>query len=482
MSLHSTRILDGLRASYWFVPSCMVALAVGLAILMPWLDSRHAVDLSGPLGWIGQTQTDGARTVLGAIAGSIIGVAGTTFSITMVAVSFASSNFGPRLVSNFMRDRGNQVTLGTFIATFVYCLLVLRRVHGSAADGAEASYEAFVPHLSVMFALALALASVGVLIYFIHHVPETIDVDRLVASIGRDLRRAVAAPFPRPEELRPDSEDDAQDGTTHGTTHGAPGGTGHGPVLPWDERVAGRTLARVTPEATGYVQTLELGRLVRLAAEHDLLVRVRYRPGHFVTDSDAMLDVASDAAPDDDLLGELRDCFALGRRRTAQQNEVFLAEQLVEVIGRALSPGTNDPFTAIACFDWLKGALVELAENDPGERPPPHGPVELERIGFERFVEVIFDQTRQYVCSDRNVALHVLAVLVEVGVVAPRAEHRAAIVRRMDELLAASREAMAGPVGADDVAARHAEGVRLLGDPDALERARRDHGRFRGRG
>ena len=478
MSLHPTRILDGLRASYWFVPSCMVVLAAGLAILMPWLDSRHAVDLSGPLGWIGQTQTDGARTVLGAIAGSIIGVAGTTFSITMVAVSFASSNFGPRLVSNFMRDRGNQVTLGTFISTFVYCLLVLRRVHGAAADGADASYDAFVPHLSVILALALALASVGVLIYFIHHVPETIDVDRLVAGIGRDLKSAVAAPFPRPEELRPDSKDDAEDGTTNGV----PDGARHGPVPPWDERVAGRTLTRVTPEATGYVQTLELDHLVRLAAEHDLLVRVRYRPGHFVTDSDAMLDVASDAAPDDELLDELRDCFALGRRRTAQQNEVFLVEQLVEVIGRALSPGTDDPFTAIACFDWLKGALVELAENDPWERPSPRGPVELERIGFERFVEVIFDQTRQYVCSDRNVALHALAVLVEVGVVATRAEHRAALVRRMDELLAASREAMAGPVGADDVAARHAEGVRLLSDPEALERARRDHGRFAGRG
>ena len=481
MRLHPTRILDGLRASYWFVPSCMVLLAVALAILMPWLDSRHAVDLSGPLAWIGQTQTDGARTVLGAIAGSIIGVAGTTFSITMVAVSFASSNFGPRLVSNFMRDRGNQVTLGTFIATFVYCLLVLRRVHGAAGEGGEASYDAFVPHLSVILALVLALASVGVLIYFIHHVPETIDVDRLVASIGRDLRRAVAAPFPTPEQLRPGSADDAGDDAANG----APGGSSPlpaaspDPAPSWEERTEGRTRTRVTLGATGYLQTLELEHLVGLAVEHDLRVRVRRRPGHFVIDSDAVLDLASDGAPDDSLVDELRGCFAVGRRRTAQQNEVFLVEQLVEVIGRALSPGVNDPFTAIACFDWLKSALVELvARGARSEETLPRDPVELDRIDFERFVEVIFDQTRQYVCTDRNVALHALEILVEVAAVATRAEHRAALARRMDELLAASREAMSGPAGADDVAARHADGAALLGDPDALERARRDHGRF----
>ncbi len=489
MNIKPTQIIEDLRASYWFVPSCMVLLAVALAFLMPWLDSWLSIDLSGPWAWIGQTGTDGARTVLGAIAGSIIGVAGTTFSITMVAVSFASSNFGPRLVSNFMRDRGNQVTLGTFISTFVYCLLVLRRVHGDAVESNDASYEAFVPHLSVLFALVLALASVGVLIYFIHHVPETIDVDRLVASIGRDLTRSVATPFPRPQELLPESDDESGDGSGDGSSDGSAHGSEDGEPLAapgvdpptWEARVRGRTLTRLSLHDTGYLQAIELKRLVALADEHDLLVRVRYRPGNFVIGSDSILDIASEAAPNDSLREELRGCFAVGRRRTGQQNEVFLAEQLVEVIGRALSPGVNDPFTAIACFDWIKGALVELAKREAWERAPL-GPVELEPVGFERFVAVIFDQTRQYVCSDRNVALHVLSILVEIAVVATRAEHRAALMRRMDELLAAAREAMTGPAGADDVATCHAEGMRLLEDPDALAEARGDHGRIGGRG
>lgn len=450
LRFHPTHILQSLRASYWFVPTCMVLLAIGLALLMPWVDSRHDIDLSGSFGWVGQTQTDGAREVLGAIAGSVIGVAGTTFSITMVAVSFASSNFGPRMVGNFMRDRGNQITLGTFIATFVYCLLVLRRVHGAADSDASASYGAFVPHLSVLVALGLALASVGVLIYFIHHVPETIDVDRLVAGIGRDLRRRVSELFPQVDRGDPDA-----------------------PARSWDERVEGRSRTGVTLDGSGFVQALELGYLGELAAEHSLLIRVQYRPGDFVIERDAVMDVWSGRALDDGLLGDLRACFALGRRRTGNQNCLFLAEQLVEVIGRALSPGVNDPFTAIACFDWLKGAVVEFMRCDDGPAPlDADDPVQVRPIDFERFANTIFDRTRQYVCSDRNVSLHVLDVLVESAMHATRATHRDALTRRMDALLDAAREAMPGPVGGDDVAARHTQGMRLLNDPDAASRAR----------
>ena len=483
MRLHPARLLESLRASYWFVPSLMVLVAGALAVLMPWLDSRLSLGPGGTFGWIAQTQTDGARTVLGVIAGSVIGVAGTTFSITMVAVSFASANFGPRLIANFMRDRGNQVTLGTFIATFVYCLLVLRRVHGAAGDDASVSYEAFVPHLSVLVALALALASVGVLIYFIHHVPETIDVDRLVASIGRELRRSVGELFPDPDGARrglPTGRDGRGGGEGGGRDGTAPPGAPGPPT--WDERVAGRTLVRVSSGDAGYVQALELERLAEIAAGHDLLVRVRHRPGDFVIDSDAVLDVWPDAGTGAPPVRELRDCFALGERRTARQNSTFLAEQLVEVIGRALSPGTNDPFTAIACLDWLKGALVEFMEREgEADRLDATLPVRARPIDFEHFVAVVFDSTRQYVCGDRNVALHALQTLVDVAARAPRAEHRAALVRRMDELLAASREAMTGPEGADDVAARHAEGMRLLLDPDAREAARHGQGWLGGR-
>lgn len=475
MQLDPKKILQDLRATYWFTPSCMALVAIGLAFLMPWLDERYDIDLDGPFGWIAQTQTDGARSVLVAVAGSIIGVTGTTFSITMVAVSFASSNFGPRLIANFMRDRGNQLTLGTFIATFVYCLLVLRRVHDAAGDGGSADYDAFVPHLSVVVALLLALASVGVLIYFIHHVPETINIDRLVAQIGRDLRKSVESLFPDPDSL---SSDDAE-----------------AAVPPWEARTVGCTRTVGLAREAGFVQRLHIERLVRLAEAHSLLLRMQYRPGDFVVAGDTLFEIwtpstlgdaeqeADGPKVDEELLGKLRECIETSYQRTPHQDCLFLADQLVEVIARALSPGINDPFTAISCLGWLKGALIHFVECD-AERPqrPEDSPVFVRRIEFEQLVAAAFDSTRQYVCADRNVALHAIAVLTEIGVRTERPEYRHSLRRRLDELRAASEAALAAEVGASDVARRHEEAVRLLDDAAARERRREGTDWFGGSG
>lgn len=255
--------VQDLRASYWFIPTCMVVIAIILSALMSWLDARYSVDWLRGFSWLTATRTEGARSVLTVIAGSIIGVAGVTFSITMVAVSFASANFGPRLVGNFMRDRGNQYTLGTFIGTFVYCLMVLRSVRNASAQDASTSFDAFVPHLSILMALALALASVGVLIYFIHHVPETINVGNLASRVGAQLRRGVVDLFPDMEELQPESE--ASD-------------------MNWDDRTRGLVHSPVKAGTAGYIQTLLETRLGEITGENDLLVRVQYRPGDFVID------------------------------------------------------------------------------------------------------------------------------------------------------------------------------------------------------
>ncbi len=144
------------------------------------------------LGWIYTRGPDGARAVLSTIAGSMITVAGVVFSVTIVALSLASNQFGPRLLRNFMRDRGNQIVLGTFVATYLYCLLVMRTVQGM--DGSQ-----FVPHLSVTVAILMAVASLGVLIYFIHHVAVSIQAPELIANVAHELHEAIDRLFP--EEL-----------------------------------------------------------------------------------------------------------------------------------------------------------------------------------------------------------------------------------------------------------------------------------------
>ena len=162
---------DELRTSFWFVPSVMAAAAVVLSLATIHLDKATIYDnWIATLGWTFTRGPEGSRAVLSTVAGSMMTIASVTFSITIVALQLASSQFGPRLLRNFMRDRGNQVAMGTFIATFTYCLLILRTINGTQG-------EQFVPHISVTVGLLLALFSLGVLIYFIHHAAESIQAE-----------------------------------------------------------------------------------------------------------------------------------------------------------------------------------------------------------------------------------------------------------------------------------------------------------------
>lgn len=158
----------------------MAAVAVALALVSVTVDDPVTEWLALNLGWRFTGGAEGASAVLGIIAGSMITIAGVVFSMTLVALSLTSSQLGPRLLRNFMSDTSTQVVLGTFIATFVYCLLVLRTIR-------RAEEVAFVPHLSVSLGVLLAVAGVGVLIYFIHHVSVSIQANEVAARIGTEL-------------------------------------------------------------------------------------------------------------------------------------------------------------------------------------------------------------------------------------------------------------------------------------------------------
>src|SRR5687767_1515596 len=170
---------ETLTTGYWFVPAVMMLAAALAAFLLLYIDRTV---IGARVGWLYVGGADGAKTLLSTVAGSVITVAGVVFSITIASLTQAASQFGPRLLRNFMRDRGNQVTLGTFVATFLYCLLVLRAIHGRLEDGV-----AFVPQASVTGAVVLAVASIAVLVYFIHHVSVSLQAPSVVAAIRADL-------------------------------------------------------------------------------------------------------------------------------------------------------------------------------------------------------------------------------------------------------------------------------------------------------
>jgi uncharacterized membrane protein len=226
---------ESLRSSYWFVPSVMTAAAAVLALVSVTLDRRLGGEFVEEVGWLFSGGPEGARAVLQVVAGSVMSTAGIVFSVTIAALSLASSQLGPRLLQNFMRDTGNQVVLGTFIATFLYCLLVLRTIRGE--DSGD-----FVPAISVTGGVLLALASVAVLIYFIHHVSVSIQAPNVVAEVGADLATHVERTFPAGE--RPER-------------------TAAPPALPADFPARA---TRITCLRDGYVQAIDEKALVEAAA------------------------------------------------------------------------------------------------------------------------------------------------------------------------------------------------------------------------
>ncbi|NJC09067.1 DUF2254 domain-containing protein [Polymorphobacter fuscus] len=375
-----------LRDKYWFLPAlaALTGLLAGIALV--------AIDISVGDDWLGQFETlhgsrpEGARAMLSTIAGSTITVAGVVFSITLAAVTYASGQHGPRLLTNFARDRGNQLTLGVFIGTYVYCLIVLRTIRTAGEDGGA---SAFVPQFAVYGALGLALASIGVLIYFFHHVTDTIHINNVIARIARGL---IA-------EIHRNEKDGLADTDAARLSD------------PLDD-VAVATLAA---DRAGYVESIDHEALVALASKHDLKLCVQCRPGDFIRIGTPLL--AIDAAQLPAHRDSLRDAFAIGDRRTDLQDLRFGFDELTEIAIRALSPGTNDPFTALACIDWLTAALSEC-ERTVAPAAPTLGTVQSRvsaiSLTFADFIAATFAKMRQHAATEvqvKSATLHALETL-----------------------------------------------------------------------
>lgn len=436
------RFANELGESYWFVPTVMAIAALLLAGAMVWLDSHHMATWMDRLPWLYAARPSGARSLLSSIGGSMIGVAGTTFSVTIAAVVYASGQYGPRLLSNFMSDRGNQVTLGTFIATFLYSLIVLRTIRSPDDAAGEA---AFVPQLAVLVGLLLVLCSIAVLIYFIHHVPSRIHINSVIERIGNRLLREIEHRFP--DSIgHPSRQAKDRPGIPAAFTSAAT------PTMLHQRKC-------IPASETGYVQLIDTDALLEITSERDLIIRLQYQPGDFVHRGSTLIEAWPAERVDDDTIEALRDTFAAGSRRTALQDLRFLIDELVEIAARALSPGVNDPFTANSCLDWLGAALADLGGRDLPERlrvddgGKPR--VITHPVTFTGFVDRAFGALAQYASADMIAGQRFLAVVgdVALGCDAPdRLEKLASLTRQFRDL---ADEALMG--ANRDVVLRHAD-------------------------
>ena len=353
------------------------------------LDAAVGADWIQEVPWLYANKPDGARTLLSTVAGSMIGVAGVTFSITIASVVYASGMYGPRLLVQFMDDRGNQITLGTFISTFIYCLLVLRTIRsadepaypvGAGADLDMAAGDltpAFVPHSAVVTAVLLTLASIAVFIYFIHHIPESIHVSNVVARVGGELRARIDKLFP--ERLGEAREEVAEDAPER------PSAKARRELTERFDEAMRQDDAVVRCTGPGYVQGIDTGALLDLAVERDVTLRIERRPGDFLSDGDPLVTVVPADRLEDEDHRRVRFAFAWGRQRTGRQDVRFLLNELVEIAARALSPGVNDPFTAMSCLDWLGDGLKRMGDRDVPE---------ADRFDEEGNLRVVAEPTR----------------------------------------------------------------------------------------
>lgn len=428
------RIL-GLRQNYWFWPSAMTLAAVLLGFFLPYLDTRFGSDWLQSVSFFRTTQVDGARAILTTLAGATLGVAGVAFSVTIVAVAFASSNYGPRLIGNFMGDKTNQVVLGVFVATFVYCITVLSTVH-ARLESAQSTQEAFVPQLSVLFALVLTLAAVGALIGYIHHIPESINIMNVTAQLGDKLQRSITRMLDR-ENLSRGAQPDPED------------------VEAWFSVPPGDDAAILRAEEAGYLQQFDLKDLTALARDKKMQITLHRAPGDFLVPGEIIMSAQPARGDDGSLLRRMHDCITQGANRTDVQDVLFLSDQLVEVLGRALSPGINDAHTAMLCLNWLRAGLAVFARCPPSQPARHDDPVLYRRVTFEGMLDQSFDQMRQYVAADRTVTLHALSVLANLASTASRQAMSDACVRQMRLLASSANELQDETAAKDEIEAAH---------------------------
>lgn len=322
------RVSSGL----WFLPAVTVLGAMLLGVALVEAEAWHEVELAKHFPRLFGAGHDGARAMLTSIATSMITVAGVVFSVTIVALSLAASQYSPRVLRTFTSDRPTQLVLGVFVGIFAYCLVVLRTIRGGDEN-------AFVPSLAVMGGLLLALVGIAFLVFFIHHLAGSIQA----ASI---LQRVVTATLSAIDDLFPENLGAPADEEESESTIGELGA--------WTP---------VVSRHTGYIINVNEPGLLTFARERGRVLRMETGVGEFVIQGQPLAWLQGNQAVNEADEKDLNWRYSFDQQRTIEQDAAFGLQQIVDIGSKALSPGINDASTAGLCIDRLTQLLIHLARR-----------------------------------------------------------------------------------------------------------------------
>ena len=398
-------IVQNLRDSLWLLPAVLTVGAMVLAAVTVEFDRRLLADRRADFYLAFGGGAEGARGVLIAIGSTVITVTGVIFSVTIVALQLASSQFTPLVLRGFVGDRANQLVLGVFIATFTYTLLVLRTVRSAAED-----QQVFVPSISVAVAIGHALVSIGLLIFFIHHVARSIQASVIIDRAMRDTRHVIDRVLPA--------------GTSRGASLGEPS-------VPTDPAVT------VAADRGGYIQAVDEDALFEVACRAGATIGMERRVGDHILRGAPLISIWPAMQVPEDAANVVRRAFVVGAERTLTDDLELGVRQLSDIALRALSPSLNDPTTAMICFDRLAEVIAEVGSRQTPAtvRHSDGGCLIARRQTFRDAAETAFGLTRRSVAADPDVARHVVELIGEVGGrILP--EHRPTLAAHAEALLA----------------------------------------------
>jgi uncharacterized membrane protein len=432
MKTRLVKLNEQLRTSLWAIPALSTFVAGVLAFVLIEFD-RRVEESEFALTWIFRGGADSARAVLSTIAGSVITVAGTIYSITIVVLTLASVQFAPRVLRHFLRDRSNQVVLGFFVATFAYCLIVLRAI------GATESFD-FVPGTAVAGGVMLGLVSLGMLIYFIDHIAHSIQASSLIATVAKETLKQIDALYP---------ENWRETEAVHDHLHPD--------LLPPGE------WKPVSASGSGYLQYIDYERLLALATRHDVVVREDRAVGAFIIAGTPVALVMPPERLSDELCAQINKAFVLGSQPTLQQDVAYGIRQIVDIGIKAISPAVNDPTTSLNCIDHIGvilGTLVTRRLPDL-DRMDAEGKLRIimhERT-FNDLARLAFDQLRHFGAKDPVIVIRLLDTIAHVATVAKCVEYREVLGRHVERIAAAAEREIADPYEIEAVRG-HAERAR----------------------